>query len=155
MSLRMRNPVHLLAAGFGSGLSAKAPGTAGTVVGVIVYLPISTLNASAYIATCIIAFIAGVWICGKAADALSSHDHPSIVYDEIVGYLVTMIAIPAQWPWMIAGFTLFRIFDIIKPWPVSVLDRRIKGGFGIMIDDLAAAALALCLLHTARWWLTA
>ncbi|MFT5176243.1 MAG: phosphatidylglycerophosphatase A [Gammaproteobacteria bacterium] len=153
MSLQMRNPVHLLAVGFGSGLSAKAPGTFGTVVGVLVYLPLSALSPGAYVATCIVLFIAGVWICGQAAGALNSHDHPSIVYDEIVGYLVTMIAVPAQWPWVLAGFTLFRFFDIIKPWPISVLDRRIKGGFGIMIDDLAAAVLALCLLHLAHWWL--
>ena len=153
MTLHMRNPVHLLAVGFGSGLSAKAPGTFGTVVGVALYLPLSGLSPSAYIATCAVLFIAGVWICGQAAEALNSHDHPSIVYDEIVGYLVTMIALPAQWPWVLAGFTLFRIFDIIKPWPISVLDRRIKGGFGIMIDDLAAAVLALCLLHHAHWCL--
>jgi phosphatidylglycerophosphatase A len=154
MSLRMRNPVHLLAAGFGSGLSAKAPGTAGTVVGVAVYLLLSELAVAPYIGVCVVLFTAGVWICERAADDLNEHDHPSIVYDEIVGYLITMIAIPAQWPWILAGFTLFRVFDIIKPWPISVLDRRVKGGFGIMIDDLAAALLALTVLHIARWWLT-
>lgn len=149
----MRNPVHLLAAGFGSGLSTKAPGTAGTVVGVAVYLLLSELAVAPYIGVCVVLFAAGVWICERAADDLNEHDHPNIVYDEIVGYLVTMIAIPAQWPWILAGFTLFRIFDIIKPWPVSVLDRRVRGGFGIMIDDLAAALLALTVLHIARWWL--
>ena len=149
----MRNPVHLLAAGFGSGLSAKAPGTAGTVVGVAVYLLLSGLAVGPYIGVCVALFTAGVWICERAADDLNEHDHPSIVYDEIVGYLITMIAIPAQWPWILAGFTLFRGFDIIKPWPISVLDRRVKGGFGIMIDDLAAALLALTVLHIARWWL--
>ena len=149
----MRNPVHLLAAGFGSGLSAKAPGTAGTVVGVAVYLLLSELAVASYIGVCVVLFTAGVWICERAADDLNEHDHPSIVYDEIVGYLITMIAIPAQWPWILAGFTLFRVFDIIKPWPISVLDRRVKGGFGIMIDDLAAALLALTILHIARWWL--
>ena len=154
MSLRMRNPVHLLAAGFGSGLSAKAPGTAGTVVGVALYLSLSTLPIAVYIAVCVALFVAGIWICTTAANALNEHDHPSIVYDEIVGFLVTMIALPAQWPWIIAGFTLFRVFDIIKPWPISVLDRRVKGGFGIMIDDLAAALLALCLLHLAHWSLS-
>ncbi len=153
MSLRMRNLVHLLAAGFGSGLSAKAPGTAGTVVGVAVYLLLSELAVVPYIGVCVVLFTAGVWICERAADDLNEHDHPSIVYDEIVGYLITMIAIPAQWPWILAGFTLFRVFDIIKPWPISVLDRRVKGGFGIMIDDLAAALLALTVLHIARWWL--
>ena len=155
MSLQMRNPVHLLAAGFGSGLTAKAPGTAGTVLGVLVYLPLSGLPVASYVGLCIALFIAGVWICGRAADDLNEHDHPSIVYDEVVGYLVTMVALPVQWPWIVAGFTLFRIFDIIKPWPISVLDRRVKGGFGIMIDDLAAALLALCLLHAARWLLAA
>ena len=155
MSLRMRNPVHLLAAGFGSGLAAKGPGTAGTVVGVIVYLLLSELALLPYIVVCSVLFIAGVWICGRAAQDLNSHDHPSIVYDEVVGYLITMIAIPAQWPWIVAGFILFRVFDIIKPWPISVLDRRVKGGFGIMIDDVLAALFALALLHTARWLLAA
>jgi phosphatidylglycerophosphatase A len=155
MSLHIRNPLHLLAVGFGSGLLAKAPGTAGTVVGVALFWPLSELSLVPYLGVCLVLFLAGIWICGRAADALNAHDHPSIVYDEIVGYLVTMIAIPAEWPWMLAGFTLFRVFDIIKPWPISVLDRRVKGGFGIMIDDLLAALFALCLLHAAQWWLLA
>ena len=153
MSLRMNNPLHLLAVGFGSGLVAKGPGTAGTVVGVLLFWPLSQLSLPGYLGACLALFLAGVWICGRAADALNTHDHPSIVFDEIVGFLVTMIAIPAQWPWILAGFTLFRVFDIIKPWPISVLDRRVKGGFGIMIDDLLAALFALCLLHAAQWWL--
>lgn len=151
----MRNPLHLLAVGFGSGLLAKGPGTAGTVVGVALFWLLSELSLVPYLGVCFVLFLAGIWICGRTADALNSHDHPSIVYDEIVGYLVTMIAIPAEWPWMLAGFTLFRVFDIIKPWPISVLDRRVKGGFGIMIDDLLAALFSLGLLHAAQWWLLA
>jgi phosphatidylglycerophosphatase A len=151
MSLHMRNPVHLLAAGFGSGLSPKAPGTAGTLVAIPIYLLASQLSLLPYIALCVALFIIGVWICERAADDMKSHDHPSIVYDEIVGYLVTMVALPAQWPWILAGFALFRGFDIIKPWPISVLDRHVKGGFGIMLDDLVAALFALALLHGALW----
>ena len=153
MSLKMRKPVHLLAAGFGSGLSPKAPGTAGTVVAIPVYWLVSDLSLWLYIGLCSALFIIGVWICQRAADDMNSHDHPSIVFDEIVGYLVTMTALPVTWPWMVAGFTLFRIFDIIKPWPISELDRKVKGGFGIMLDDLVAALFAAALLHLAmRWW---
>ncbi len=151
MSLRMRNPIHLLATGFGSGLAPKAPGTFGTVVGVLVCLLLSELTLLHYTGVCVALLIVGIWVCGQAARDLNSHDHPSIVFDEIVGYLVTMIAIPKQLPWLIAGFILFRIFDIIKPWPISVLDRHVKGGFGIMIDDVLAALFALGILHAAHW----
>jgi phosphatidylglycerophosphatase A len=83
---------------------------------------------------------AGVWICDASARRLGVHDHPAIVWDEIVGYLALMLLLPAGWPWALAGFAVFRLFDIWKPWPIRQLDHAVPGGLGIMLDDLAAAA---------------
>lgn len=149
MRLRLRNPVHLLALGFGSGLARQAPGTWGTLAGVPLYLLLAPLPVTAYIGASAVLFILGVWICGRAADDLGAHDHRSIVFDEMVGFLVTMVGIPVSWEWILAGFMLFRLFDIIKPWPISMLDRRVKGGLGIMLDDVAAGLAALAVLSGA------
>ena len=149
MRLRMRNPVHLLAAGFGAGLAPRAPGTWGTVVGVVLYLLVAGLPLPVYLALSAGLFLIGVWICARAADDLGVHDHGSIVFDEMIGYLVTMTAVPRGWEWALAGFILFRVLDILKPWPIAVLDRRVTGGFGIMLDDLAAGMVALACLHLA------
>lgn len=147
MNLRLSDPGHLLAVGFGTGLSPKAPGTAGTVAAIPIYLVASALPLGAYLALCGLLFALGVWICGRTARALGVHDHPGIVFDEIVGYLITMAAVPVGSGWIVAGFVLFRFFDIVKPWPIRVLDRRVHGGFGIMLDDLVAGLMALALLH--------
>ena len=88
-----------------------------------------------------------MWICGAASRQLQVHDHPGIVWDEFVGYWITMWALPSDWSWAIAGFIIFRIFDIVKPWPISVLDKKVGGGLGIMIDDVVAGALACASLH--------
>lgn len=145
----LRNPVHVLAFGFGAGLSPRAPGTAGTVLGVFIYLALAPLALPYYIAVCGILFLAGIWICGKTSRDLAVHDHGGIVFDEIVGFLVAMIALPPDWPWILAGFLLFRVLDIVKPWPIGWLDRRVRGGFGIMLDDLLAGLAAWALLQLA------
>jgi len=96
--------------------------------------------------------VLGIWLCQVTSRDLGVHDHAGIVWDEIVGYLITMIAIPATWPWVVAGFVLFRLFDIIKPWPIGWADRHVHGGLGIMLDDVLAAVYAglimQVLLHT-------
>lgn len=92
----------------------------------------------------------GVWVSGRTANALGEHDHGGIVIDEWAGFWLTMTLIPAEWPWLVAGFALFRLFDVIKPWPISWLDRRIHGGWGIMIDDLVAGFFAWLVLFGAR-----
>ena len=102
-----------------------------------------------------LAFAAGVYLCGYTSKALGVHDHGAIVWDEFVGFWVTMIALPAAWQWIIAGFVLFRLFDIVKPWPVKLADRKMKGGFGIMFDDLLAAVYALAVLHGSMFLLGA
>ncbi len=150
MRASLRNPVHLLALGFGSGLAPVAPGTVGTVVGVLLYLPLASLDTLPYVLVVVAATIAGIWLCEFTARDLGTHDHPSIVWDEIAGFLVTMVGAPSGWQWMILGFLLFRLFDIWKPWPIRPIDRRVKGGLGIMLDDILAgifAALCLQLLH--------
>jgi len=89
----------------------------------------------------------GIYLCGKTADALGVHDHGGIVWDEIVGYLITMIAVPLDWKWVLVGFILFRIFDIWKPWPIKWVDSKVSGGLGIMLDDVLAGIFAAVGLH--------
>lgn len=146
-----RSPVQFLAFGFGSGLSPKAPGTVGTLMAVPLYLLVASWPLWAYSLLVLGAALAGVWICQRASDQLQVHDHPGIVWDEFVGYWITMWAVPADWLWVVIGFVVFRVLDIAKPWPISHLDRQVKGGFGIMIDDILAGVMACCVLHVALW----
>lgn len=142
-----RSPVMLLAFGFGSGLAPRAPGTFGTLAAIPLYLVLSQLSLPFYLLLVTGISLAGVWICQQAANRLGVHDHPGIVWDEFAGFLLTMSVAPASWPWLLAGFVLFRVFDIWKPWPISWADRHCKGGLGIMLDDLLAGALAAGLLY--------
>lgn len=146
----LRNPVHVLAFGFGAGLSPYAPGTAGTVLAVFIYLSLASLPLAYYVAICAALFVAGVWICGKTSRDLGAHDHGGIVFDEIVGFLVAMTALPHSWPWVLSGFLLFRALDILKPWPIGWAERRFRGGFAIMVDDLLAGMVTLGLLQLAH-----
>ena len=143
----MRDPVHWLAFGFGSGCSPWAPGTFGTLAAIPVYLLLKDTPIWLYLLITALMFSIGIWLCEKTAEKLGVHDHPGIVWDEIVGYLVTMIAAPQGWLWIFIGFVLFRIFDILKPWPISIADKRIGGGFGIMIDDVLAGIFAFVVLQ--------
>ena len=148
---RLANPVHLLALGFGSGLAPKAPGTFGTLAAIPIYLLIAGWPLAAYLLLTLIACVAGIWICGRAARDFGVHDHPAIVWDEIAGFLITMIAAPAGFVWLVLGFLLFRLFDILKPWPIGWLDRRVGGGTGIMIDDIVAGVFAALVLQAIAW----
>lgn len=141
--LSLKNPIHFLALGFGSGLAAKAPGTFGTLAAVPLYLLLAQLPLSWYLAVTLVCVLAGIYICDKAAKDMGVHDHGAIVWDEVAGLLVTMIAAPAGVLWLVVGFVLFRLFDIIKPWPIRWLDAKVEGGFGIMIDDVLAGIFAL------------
>lgn len=147
------NPLHLLSLGFGSGLSPRAPGTCGTLVAIPPYLLLVQLPPVWYLAAIVITFAIGVFLCDYTSKALNVHDHPGIVWDELVGFWVTMVAVPVGWPWILAGFVLFRLFDIVKPWPVKIADQKLTGGFGIMLDDLLAGLYALICLHLALWFL--
>lgn len=143
LRLSLKNPIHFLALGFGSGLAAKAPGTFGTLAAVPLYLLLAQLPLSWYLAVTLICVLAGIYICDKAAKDMGVHDHGAIVWDEVAGLLITMIAAPAGVIWLVVGFVLFRFFDIIKPWPIRWLDAKVEGGFGIMIDDVLAGIFAL------------
>ena len=99
-----------------------------------------------YLAAVTVAALAGVYICGKTASDLGVHDHGGIVWDEMVGLWLALTIIPVSWAWVLAGFLIFRLFDIWKPWPISWLDKNITGGLGIMLDDLVAGALTWLVL---------
>ena len=142
-----RTALHWIAFGAGAGLAPWAPGTAGTVVAIPIYLAIGAQPLAVYVLAVAFVVVAGVWACGRTARDLGVHDHPGIVLDEIAGFLVTMTALPFEWPWVVAGFVAFRLFDIAKPWPISLADRRIGGGLGIMLDDVIAGVLACAMLH--------
>ena len=148
----MRHPVHFLALGFGSGLAPKAPGTFGTVAALPLVILLSLYTSfSVYLTLTIIACVVGIWICGKTADDMQVHDDSSIVWDEVAGMLITMLAVPLSWQTLLAGFVLFRLFDILKPWPIGYLDKHVDGGFGIMIDDVLAGVFALAALQLALY----
>ncbi len=143
----LKKPIVFIAMGLGSGLFPKAPGTAGTLLTVplVYFLQQQTLLIYALVTAFVL--ITGSWICGYAANKLQVHDHSGIVYDEVAGFLITMILAPAGWQWMLLGFVLFRFFDAVKPWPISWFDKNIHGGFGIMLDDVIAGFFSLsCLL---------
>ena len=141
------HPVDCLALGFGSGLVPVAPGTAGTVVAIPLYLLLRALPPEIYLPVVAGLFLAGIPVCAHAARRLGVQDHPAIVWDEIVGYLVTMTLAPAGWGWVATGFVLFRAFDVLKPWPIGWCDRQVHGGLGIMLDDLLAGLMAAAILQ--------
>lgn len=143
----LRNPIHFLAFGFGSGLLPKMPGTYGTLAAIPIYLLIATLPLWMYAAITLLLIVFACYACGVTARDIGVHDYSGIVLDEIVGYLLAMMAVPVGWFWIIAGFSLFRLFDIWKPWPIRWVDRHVKGGVGIVVDDLIAAVFAWVILQ--------
>lgn len=149
----LKDPVHFLSLGFGSGLAPVAPGTFGTLAAIPVYWLLQPVSLFYYVAITVFCCVIGVWLCGKTADDLGVHDHPGIVWDEIAGFLITMTAAPADWKWVVIGFVLFRIFDILKPWPIRWIDRKVSGGLGIMLDDIIAGVFAMLVLQSAlHFW---
>lgn len=149
----LANPWRFLALGFGSGLAPVAPGTFGTLMAVPLYLLLLQLSPGLYLLFLLVAFGVGVALCGITAKQLGVHDHPGIVWDEFVGFWITMFMVPPGWLWIVVGFILFRLFDILKPWPIRLIDRRVSGGLGIMLDDILAGAFALILMQVAVRWL--
>lgn len=143
----LERPTAFLAYGFGSGLAPKAPGTFGTLAAIPVFYLMQSLPMASYLLLTVIFFFLGIWFCQKTVDWLQQDDPSAIVWDEIVGFLITMIAAPSGWLWILLGFVLFRVFDILKPWPVSLADKRLHGGFGVMLDDVIAGLYALLILQ--------
>lgn len=149
-----RNPVHFLAFGLGSGAAPKAPGTFGTLAAVPLYLLLEPLSATIYALVLLVTFLIGIYLCGKTSADMGVHDHGGIVWDEFVGYWITMFLAPAGWLWIVLGFILFRFFDIVKPWPIGWADKHVSGGLGIMLDDVLAGVMAfVCLQASYYGWL--
>ncbi len=143
----LANPNHLFAFGFGSGLAKKAPGTFGTLAAIPFFLLLQNLSWPLYLSWLVVTFALGVFWCDRSSKAMGVHDHGGIVWDEFVGFWITMFMAPAGWLWIVIGFVLFRLFDILKPWPINWLDKKVHGGFGIMIDDVLAGIYALLVLQ--------
>jgi len=147
-----RRLIHFFASGFGAGLAPIAPGTAGTLAAIPIYLLLdATLGPALYAAVVLAMFALGVWLCHETERDLGERDAGQIVWDEIVGYLVTMWLAPRGWGWVVLGFFLFRLFDIWKPFPIRALERRIPGGFGIMFDDVLAGLYALGVMQAGAY----
>jgi len=139
-------PSGFLAFGFGSGLSPVAPGTMGTLVAIPFIFALKPLGNAGFWVALLLLFLLGVRLCGQVSRKLGVHDHGGIVWDEMVGYWLSVAFVPLQWPWLLAAFLLFRFFDILKPWPIRQLDKKVSGGFGIMIDDVVAALFTVIIL---------
>ena len=150
----LTDPVHILAFGFGTGLSPVAPGTVGSLVGVLFAWLTLDVGLPAQLTVAAAISLSGIWICGESARRIGVHDHGGIVWDEIAGMYITLLAAPPTLAGWILAFVLFRAFDIAKPWPIRDLDHRLGGGLGIMLDDLAAALYALILLGLYGWLMT-
>lgn len=151
----VRHPAHFFALGFGAGLAPKAPGTFGTLVAIPVYLLMSYLPGNiTYLGVTAVLLVFGIWVCGVTGKALGVDDHGAVVWDEIVGYLVTMFMAPLSVWSVLFGFLFFRFFDILKPFPISWFDKHIKGGLGTMLDDVLAGIYAWFCLQAALFFLS-
>ncbi len=150
----LTDPVHFLAFGFGTGLAPFAPGTFGSLPGILLFW--LTLDFGLYVQLGIAVALAlvGTWLCGESARRIGVHDHGGIVWDEIVGMYITLLAAPVSLTGWALAFVAFRLFDIVKPWPIRDLDHSIQGGLGIMLDDLVAALYAALLLALYGWLMT-
>lgn len=142
-----RKPLHFIAFGFGAGALPFAPGTFGTLIAIPIYLLLARLPLFFYLSAVLMISIGAVFLCDAVEKELAVHDHPGMCVDEIVGYLVTMIAAPAGGFAILLGFLLFRLFDIWKPWPISWLDQNVSGGFGVILDDVVAGLFSCLGIH--------
>ena len=147
----IEHPAHFFALGFGSGLSPKAPGTAGTLLALPLFFGLMQIPENLHLALIIGLFLIGIPLCTIAGKALGVSDHGSIVWDEIVAMLLVLEFTPKHWLWWLVAFLLFRLFDIWKPAPIRQCDAKLKGGFGVMFDDLLAAIYAIIYLKGLLW----
>jgi len=150
----MTDPVHFLAFGFGTGLAPFAPGTFGSLPGILLFWLTMDYGLYVQLGVALAITLSGIWICGESARRIGVHDHGGIVWDEIAGMYFTLMVAPVSVVGWVLAFVLFRIMDIVKPWPIRDLDHRLGGGVGIMLDDLAAALYAAILLGLYGWLMT-
>lgn len=154
MNINLKNPIHFLAVGFGSGLLRPAPGSWGSLAGLIIAIFLWQLTESKglFIGLTLISFIAGCYICQKTSDDLHVHDDGRIVWDEIVAIWLMFCALPEyNWLYFTLTFVFFRLFDIWKPYPIRYFDQRLESGLGIMVDDILAAIYSLIALYLFAW----
>jgi phosphatidylglycerophosphatase A len=145
------HPAHFIAFGFGAGLSPFAPGTAGTLIAFPIWWLIGPTYGPAVLFGILgFFFVAGVWACDLTGRRLGIADHGAMCWDEVVAFLLVLAIAPQDWRWQAAAFFLFRAFDVVKPPPIRQLERRMKGGFGVMADDLLAAGYTLLVLALAK-----
>jgi phosphatidylglycerophosphatase A len=152
VKFNLSDPVHFAALGFGSGLSPKAPGTFGTLAAIPLFLLCADFPPLIYLGIVSVMSMAGIWFCGKTARDVGVHDHGAIVWDEFVGFFITMFMVPVSVLSVVIGFAVFRFFDIVKPWPIKWLDSKLDGGFGIMFDDIVAGFFSLIVMHVLLYW---
>jgi phosphatidylglycerophosphatase A len=144
-------PAHVLAFGFGAGLSPVAPGTVATALAWPVgWMLSAAMGPATMLALAAALFVVGIWCCGVTGERLGVPDHGALVWDEMVAFLLVIALVPRELAWHAAAFVAFRVFDIAKPPPIRWLERRVRGGLGVMVDDLAAAGYALLVLAAAR-----
>lgn len=146
-----KNPLYFIAFGFGSGAIPIAPGTFGTLMAIPFYLLLRLLPLPIYILFVLFFIAATSWLCERISKDTHTHDHPGMCIDEFAGFFVTMINAPAGFLWILLGFILFRIFDIWKPWPIYIIDARVTGGFGMILDDVAAGIYAFFIIQILMW----
>ncbi|OOS02059.1 phosphatidylglycerophosphatase A [Canicola haemoglobinophilus] len=153
--ISLTNPIHFLALGLGSGLIRPAPGTWGTLAGLIVgWLLLQVMSAFSFAITTALCFLLGCYLCQKTADDMGVHDHGSIVWDEFVGIFIVLLAIPdLSLLWCSIAFITFRFFDILKPYPIRYFDHKLESGFGIMLDDVLAAMYAVISVFILRYFM--
>ena len=149
--------VLTLTSWFGCGYLPGAPGTWGTLGSLPLWWLLSGVSAPVFGAAVVALIAIAVALSSRAEKIYGAHDVGKIVIDETAGLMVTAIGVPFRWPEVLAAFALFRLLDALKPWPIRWLDRHVSGGFGVVIDDVAAGAIACLLLHGARmmyggWW---
>ncbi len=144
--LMFSHPLHCLSFGLGTGLSPKAPGTVGTLLGFPLYVTLTGLTVQAQWLALLVLFLLGIWCCAFTGRALGVSDHGAIVWDEVVAMAAVLMTVPHTWAWGLAAFACFRLFDIWKPFPINWVDARVKGGLGVMLDDVLAALLAVAVL---------
>jgi len=149
--LLFSHPAHFCALGFGSGLAKKAPGTFGTLIGFPLFWLIAGLGFYVQLVIISALFLIGIYFCERTGKALGVSDHGGIVWDEIVAMMLVLTVTPNQWQWWFVAFLLFRLFDIWKPAPIRQCDAKIKGGLGVMLDDLLAAIYAIISLKALEW----
>lgn len=143
----MKNPVHFCALGFGSGLIPLMPGTFGSLAAIPLILLLAPLGDTIFLTATLVSCIVGIWFCGRTASDMGVHDHGSIVWDEVAGMLLTFMFVPITVWTVVLGFVLFRIFDILKPWPIGPVDKTVHGGLGIMLDDILAGLMSFACLQ--------